>query len=170
MELLEQFGIDWHTLIAQIVNFLVVLTVLYLFAYKPILKLFHERTAKIDKSLKDAAKIEKRVIAIEKEHSEMVHKAKLEAQKILKEAEVRGQQQSEAMIVSAKDEVKGVIAKAKSEIEATKNNMITDAKKDIAVLVTLSVEKILSRTMNTEDNAKFVEKILAEVEHEVKKK
>ena len=53
-ELITKLGIDWKFLIAQIVNFLVLLFVLYKFAYGPILAMLEKRQKKIEKGLKDA--------------------------------------------------------------------------------------------------------------------
>ena len=48
-ELFSKLGIDWKLLIAQIINFLVLLFVLYKFAYRPILSMLEKRTKKIEK-------------------------------------------------------------------------------------------------------------------------
>ena len=37
-QLFSQLGIDWHLLLSQAVNFLILLVILRLVAYKPILK------------------------------------------------------------------------------------------------------------------------------------
>ena len=53
-EIIKTFHIDWKLLIAQAVNFAIVVFALYKFAYKPLLKTMNERTAKIEQGLKDA--------------------------------------------------------------------------------------------------------------------
>ena len=53
-ELIKTFHIELNLLVAQIVNFSIVLFVLYRFAYAPILKTLNSRTGKIEKGLKDA--------------------------------------------------------------------------------------------------------------------
>ena len=57
MELIKALGIDnYQVLIAQFLNFAVLLFILYKFAYGPMMKMLDERTAKIDKGIKDAEK------------------------------------------------------------------------------------------------------------------
>ena len=46
--------INWFTVIAQIVNFLILVWLLKRFLYKPILKAIDERERKIESQLKDA--------------------------------------------------------------------------------------------------------------------
>ena len=54
MEVLAKLGIDWKLLIAQAVNFLVLLWILRRYAYGPILRVLEARTARIEQGLKDA--------------------------------------------------------------------------------------------------------------------
>jgi len=53
-ELISTFHIEWQLIIAQLVNFAIVLFVLWKFAYNPILKTLNDRTKKIEKGVKDA--------------------------------------------------------------------------------------------------------------------
>ena len=62
MELLTKLGINWQLLLAQIVNFLIVLGVLGIFVYKPILNLLDARSERIRKSMDDVkAEIEQKI-------------------------------------------------------------------------------------------------------------
>ena len=54
MELLSNLGINGKLLLAQIVNFFILLYILKRFAYKPILKVLDDRKEKIEKGLRDA--------------------------------------------------------------------------------------------------------------------
>ena len=54
MDALAHLGINAKLLIAQVVNFAILLFVLKRYAYRPILKLLDERSAKIEKGLADA--------------------------------------------------------------------------------------------------------------------
>ena len=56
--ILGNLGLDPGLFIAQLVNFLVVLLVLWRFAYRPLLKLLSERTEKIEGGLKMAKEME----------------------------------------------------------------------------------------------------------------
>src|SRR3989344_7683139 len=71
-ELFSKLGIDWKLLLAQAVNFLLLLTVLRFTIYKPLLGLLKERRTKIEKGLSDAALAGGRL-----EEAELMKKAKL---------------------------------------------------------------------------------------------
>ena len=46
---MQGLGISLPTLIAQIVNFVILLVILYFFAYKPVMKMLDERSVKSKK-------------------------------------------------------------------------------------------------------------------------
>ncbi len=104
-ELVKTFHIDIKLILAQLVNFFIVLAVLYKFAYKPVLQLLNDRTAKIEKSLDDAKKIEEKLFAQEEEYKKIIAEARRESQAILEKANVLADQKQEAMVTKAKEEI-----------------------------------------------------------------
>src|ERR1035437_2709692 len=54
MEILKNFGFDPILLVAQIVNFLIILFLLKKFLYKPVLDMLKKRKDDIEKGVKDA--------------------------------------------------------------------------------------------------------------------
>ena len=73
METLSALGIDVKLLIAQIINFGVILFILIKLLYKPVLRTLENRKKQIAESIKKVEEIDRRVITIESEC-----KAKLE--------------------------------------------------------------------------------------------
>ena len=59
MDILENFGVEPVLLLAQIVNFAILLFILKRFLYKPILKVLEERKNKIETSMKQSEQIQK---------------------------------------------------------------------------------------------------------------
>ena len=53
MELLTKLGVDWKLLIAQIVNFTILVSVLTYFVYRPLLDLLDARRERIRKAVED---------------------------------------------------------------------------------------------------------------------
>ena len=56
--IIKTFHIDWKLMIAQIINFAIVVGIIWYFAIRPLIKKMTERTKTIEKSLEDAKKIE----------------------------------------------------------------------------------------------------------------
>ena len=70
--LIETFHIDVKLIIAQIINFAIVFSVLYWLAFKPLAKVMAERSGKIEKSLLDAKKIEEKLSQAKEEFNKTV--------------------------------------------------------------------------------------------------
>lgn len=138
-----QFGINGQIFTAQLINFLIVLIVLWKFVYKPIIKMLDERTEKIEKSMKHADEIEKRVALIEKEKEEIVTQAQKQAQEIIEKAHAQGQARQDEIISAAKREVERVISKGKDQLANEKTAMMKELKKEIVDLAMKATTRIL---------------------------
>ncbi|MBU6490559.1 ATP synthase F0 subunit B [Patescibacteria group bacterium] len=144
-QLLSAFGIDWRLLIAQAVNFGVVIGALWYFLYKPVLAMLAKRQEVIAKGVEDAAHAQAALAGADTEASARVAAADTEAERIvsaareagdaektrlLKEAEAR----AVAVAKDAEDRAKEVAARAKRESE-----------KEITRLAILAAEKLLKK-------------------------
>ncbi len=138
-----QFGINGQIFIAQLINFLIVLVILWRFAYKPIIKMLDERSEKIEKSIKQADQIEKRVADIENEKDEVITSAKKQAQEIIEKAHTQGQARQEEIISAAKKEVERIIEKGKIQLSEEKTAMMKELRKDIIDISLKAATRIL---------------------------
>lgn len=159
-ELITTFHIDWKLLIAQIVNFGIVLFVIWKFAFKPLTKVMDERSKDIAKSLDDAKKIEENLAKSLEEKNQIIMEAKKEAQGIIQKSQEQGKKQGEEIVASAKTEVANVIAGAKEQIAEEKIKMIKDVKTEVANLVVESTKKILEKVINKDLDEKIIKESL----------
>jgi F-type H+-transporting ATPase subunit b len=130
-------------MIAQAVNFAVVLGAFYLLAAKPLRKLMKERTEEIDTGLKNAKTNEELLKATKSEYESALSKARVEANNIFNESKKEAQMKREEMLSKAKDEVNAMIDAGKKTLEQEKIKMVQDARKEIASLVIKTSEKLL---------------------------
>ncbi len=89
MEIIHEFGIDWPLLVAQIINFLIILYILKRFAYKPILAALKNRQNAIQKGLKDAEEATKLLERTAEKEKEALRKAHADAKKLLDDAKAQ---------------------------------------------------------------------------------
>ena len=129
--LISTFHVDIKLLVAQIINFAIVFAVLYFFAFKPLVKVMTERTEKIDKSLKDADDIEKRLSLTEKEREEIINSAKKQANVIIEEANKRGEVREGELVAKAKEEIGQVINVEKEKLARDKAETLKEIKKEV---------------------------------------
>ena len=84
--MLETLGIHFPSLAIYLVNFLLVLLLLYLFAYKPILRLMDQRAERIRESLEAADTARQEAASSQEAIQEQVTEARREGQRIMDQA------------------------------------------------------------------------------------
>lgn len=162
MEFIEKFGIDWKLLIAQGVNFAIVLLVLWKFAYKPILKMLHEREKTIDQSLKNADRVAALKQEMEVEKKAVLTEAKKEAQVVLQDAQKKIEQNRQIQLDKTKQEVAELVTKAKQEITQEKTKAMKAAERELGAIAVSVAEKLIRRELKAEDQDKLVAETLKE--------
>ena len=158
--LISAFHIDLKLFIAQLINFAIVFSVLYFFAFKPLVKTMSDRTEKIDKSLKDADEIENRLALTEKEQSEIIAAAKKQANLIVEEADKRGEVRRQELIEKAKEDIALVINTEREKMVRDKAETLKEIKKEVADLVVLSVEKLLNEKMTSDKDQELIKNLV----------
>jgi F-type H+-transporting ATPase subunit b len=58
---LEQLGINWGLLIAQLFNVILIVWLLTMMLYRPVLNMLNERTRRIQESLRDAEQVKEQL-------------------------------------------------------------------------------------------------------------
>jgi len=160
MELLTNLGINGKLLLAQIVNFLVLLFVLKKFAYGPVLKLLEKRTKKIEKGLKDAEEAQKKLVEITEKEKEVLAKARKQAQEIVANAEKVALKNKEEIVVAAKQQSEKILVDAEKKIELEKNKMLLEVKTEIGGLVAVATEKIIGEKMDSQKDKELIERAI----------
>ena len=156
---INTFHIDWKIIIAQSINFVVVLFVLNFLIVKPLKKLMKERSETIAGGLDDASKNKELLKNTKKEYDEVLSKAKEEAHIIFQEGKKEAEEKKKIMIENAKEEVDNMILAGKKSLESEKAKIIEEAKQEIVSLVVKATEKLLESHNNEDFNKKALDQI-----------
>ncbi|MFA6537350.1 MAG: F0F1 ATP synthase subunit B [Patescibacteria group bacterium] len=162
-DLIKTFSIDWKLIIAQLVNFTIVILVLGVYALKPLTKLMAEREEKIKKSLKDAEAIDSKMKEIADEREGEIVKGRKEAQKLIVLAEKESEEIRAQRLEKTQKEVEKVIDTAKNQIRNEREVMIRDVKDELGGLVSLALNKLAHSTIDEKTHKKLIDKTIAEL-------
>src|SRR3989344_1626514 len=130
-EIIKAFGIDWRLLTIQLINFGLLMFLLYRFLYKPILKLLDERKNKIAKGVHDAEAAERTLGEIERERSVKIVQAEKEADTLIEHA--RSESALKARQQSAEGE-KGaarIMKEAEAQAREIKERAVRESKEEL---------------------------------------
>ncbi len=100
-ELFSQLGIDPKLLLAQGVNFVILLIVLTKFVYKPLMKVVEERRKKIELGIKGGERAEQIIKQAEQEKTGIIKEADTQAVAIISEAEKTAQKKAQEIALQA---------------------------------------------------------------------
>lgn len=164
MELISKFGIDWKLLIAQIINFAILLFVLWKFAYKPILKILEERKHKIQKGLDDAKKGEKLLEEMMERETAKMKEAEQRIGKMLEKAQQDAEHMKKEIVTQAHSQAEELLSRAKAQIQEEKDNIVKAVKSEVADIVILALSKMLSREFKGEDQKRLSDAIQKEMQ------
>ncbi len=157
--IINTFHIDWHIIVAQAVNFAVVLAVLYFFALKPLNKLMAERSEKIGKGVKDAKANAELLQATKAEYESALAKARAEANDIFQSGKKEVEAKRAEMLESAKAEVKMMIEGGRKTLEAEKAKMVENAKKEVVALIVAATRKVLDDKADSSSDARSAKEL-----------
>lgn len=154
---MDKLGIDWKLFIAQVVNFTILLFVLYRYLYKPILDMLDKRAKMVARSVDEAKKAEISINEAEKMREESVKKARIESKKIINEAKEIIAKEKENMLAGAKEESSRIIKSGIKSVEQERSNMKSRLEKEMGGLLVLGLEKISGKVITGDEHKKIIE-------------
>ncbi len=156
MELLDALGLNLKVLLAQLINFAILLFILWKFGYRPILNILAKRRKKVSQGVKDAQAAEEKLNAARGKEKEVISQAKKEALVILEEAKYKAEDKKRVILDKAKEEIGEVINHEKQKIQQEKAETLKSIKADVSQLVILAVEKVLQEKIDTKKDKDLV--------------
>lgn len=156
-QILHEFGIDGPILLAQAINFSIVVFVLWRFAFKPVAATLQQRQKQIETGLKDAADIKAKLAATQQETLQILQKAHAEAAQVVDNARRAAKEFSEREQKAASDRANEIIEKAQQAIELERKKMMQETRGEIARLVVATTQKVLAKELSDFERSRFNE-------------
>ena len=156
-ETLQQLGIQWPKLIAQVINFAIVLFILWKFAYQPVLAMLAQRREKIAEGMANAEKIKAELAAAEASRRQILDKASVDAGKFIEEARVAAakilEQETQKAIATAND----IIVKARQANETELARMKAELRREVGRLVVSTTAKVTGKILTADDQNRLAD-------------
>ena len=161
---MEKLGIHWLSLLVYLGNFLILVGLLYLFAYKPILKVLDQRSAKVKEGLERAEHAKEGAEKAEQSVREQLEQARREGQGIVQQAAQVGERVKEESRQEARREAETLVARARSEIQMEREQAIEELRREFADVAILAAEKVLRTRLDKETHRRLIEETLDEAQ------
>ncbi len=155
--LLGKLGVDVRLLVAQGVNFLVVLLVLSRFVFRPLLATMRERSGRIAQGLNDADRIDREKEAFAVWKQEQKQETRKHAAAVLTKAEAEARHRRDTLIRAAEAEAEAMHDRGTEEAERLRREALKSAQRDVGALVVDVSERVLDRRLPSAEREAFME-------------
>jgi F-type H+-transporting ATPase subunit b len=156
-------GLNWELFIAQLINFAVILFILWKWVFTPVAKKLQERTDRIEKAMSDANTTEKEKQEFAKWKEQEMVKVRTQATAIVTEAETQGVKAKDAIMAQAKVEQQKMVEDGKKQIEQEKNQQLQAAKGELADMITNATEKIIRQKLDKTKDQELIKEVLKSI-------
>ena len=159
---MEGLGINLPTLLAQIINFSILLGLLYLVAYKPVMRMLDERSRKVRESMEQTELIKQQAEHAEEEVKKQMEAAGKEGMEIIARAMHTGEEMRQKAQQDAKKDAESLITRARAEIQRERDGAIDELRKEFADLTIMAAEKVIEQSLDKQTHRRLIDKVLEE--------
>lgn len=141
----------------QIVNFGIIVAVLYKFLYKPILKILDQRSQKVSQGLQAAEANLKAQEELDDKVKSELKQTQSEASKVIKSAKTDAEKQAQEILAKARGEASTIVAKERAGMEASFTQEKKQMEADFAAMVTQTTKELLTTYLTDSEQKKIIE-------------
>ena len=146
---------NWFAFLVQLISLVLLLVIIFIFAYKPVKKLLNARAEYIEKEVKDAEE-DKRIARENAVKSEqMIVDSKKTASEIIESANQRAIKEAEEIKEETRNEISRMKKAAEEEIKEAKAQSLKDIHDEMVDVALCASEEILGREVDKSDNEKL---------------
>jgi F-type H+-transporting ATPase subunit b len=155
-------GVDWKSLVIQLVTFVLAYLVLQKFAFKPIIKILNERRAIIESGVTLGEQMKKDKAELETKVADELHAARKEADGIIAEAQDAARQSVRDAEDKAREKAAGILAEADARIETDTKRARKQLEGELIGLISDATEAIIGEKVDAKKDAQLIDRALQE--------
>jgi F-type H+-transporting ATPase subunit b len=156
--------VDPGLFIWTIVTFLVLLTLLAKFAWRPLLLALESRQALIRKALDDAQQAKQELERLNLESAQIINRARVEAEAVITQSRSDGDRLREEIRAKARTEADHIVKNAERQIQLETSRALEQIRREAVDLSVMIASKIIQRNLTKEDNERLIDEALKQVE------
>lgn len=159
----EFIGVNFWTALFVLLNTLTIFFVARKFLFDPVMKIIRERQEEIDGMYTKAGQAKEQAVLLRSEYEDKLTAAQDEAERLVKEATVRGQNRQEEILRQANAEAAAIREKAAADIAQEKKKALNDTKDQISVIALSIAGKVVARELQASDQSRLVDAFIDEL-------
>jgi len=157
-------GFNLPGLVAQLINFGILLIVLRLFLFKPVMNLMEERKRRIQEGLNRAEQAAEQATASQDEARRAIEEARNEGRQLVAQAQESSNRLRDELRERAEAEAAQIVERARQEIAAERDQAITQLRSEFSDLAMTAAERVIGQSLDRAAHQRLVDEVLVNSE------
>lgn len=152
------------TILAQMLNFFILVWLLERFAYKPLLAMMTERKERIAKDLEAAEQARAETEKFKADYAAQISNARVEAQQIVEKAIQEAENTTREQLATAREQIEQEKNRARQDIAIERDRAMNSLRNEVVSLSVAMAGKVVAKDMNSETNTKLIEDAIRQLD------
>ena len=152
------------TILAQMLNFFILVWLLARFAYKPLLAMMTKRKERIAKDLEAAEKARAEAEEFKADYAAQISNARVEAQQIVEKAIQEAENTTREQLATAREQIEQEKNRARQDIAIERDRAMNSLRNEVVSLSVAMAGKVVAKDMNSETNTKLIEDAIRQLD------
>lgn len=156
------------TILMTLISFILVIYIVYKFAWLPIDKILKERQAQITKDIDEAHRLKETSQQEIAESKKEVEKALTQAQELVNNAKAHGQEMADKVIEEANLKAEGLIEKTNADLNRQRRQFHHEMEESVINISVMMAQKVLQREITEADHREYIHEFINRLDAEFK--
>ena len=166
---LTPLGINTGFLLAQIINFLLIIFIpALIFLWRPMTNMLDSRAVKIQKALEDSAVAASARRNAETEAEKVLAEARVEAQRVVEEARARGEEVARGVEAESRTAADAIREEARTRASEERDRQLADVRGQVVSIAVAMSQKLIGETLDEKRQQALVTDFFAKVPAEAR--
>ena len=159
---MDELGLNIPVLVAQLVNFFLLLVLLRIFLYKPILEMLDRRKQRILEGEQAAEQSKEQASLAETDVAKQIDEARQQSQALVAQAQEASSRIQEDARNQARQEAETLLERARNEIQLERDQAVAVLRGEFAELTVSAAEKVIGQSLDRQAHQRLIDEVLAE--------
>ncbi len=155
-------GVDWVTLLVYVANFLMLLVLLRVLAYKPVMRMLDSRAERVRSGLEEADRVRREAQEQQAAMQRTLDEGRQASQRVLAEAREAAERYREQQAAQARAEAESMMERAREEIRRERDAALEQVRAEFAGLAVTAAERIIRRSLDKETHKDLIDEVLSQ--------
>ena len=160
---ISSLGLNLNSFLTQLATFVIVLLILRKWVFPKLVATIEKRRLTLEESLVQAKKTEETLAKAEQKATEILHRAREEADMALKDAKKQGEQLVAQAEQTAGAKAQKIIDQAQEQLEIDRQRLHRELRSELAELVALTTEHVLDKKLDEKTDMELINRQVKEL-------